>query len=78
MAKKFREKGIIVNGIAPGITASAINGINTEQNSYNGAPLDKRVALPEEIAEIGVFLASDATNHIVGQVITCDGGETLI
>lgn len=78
MAKKFREKGIIVNGIAPGITASAINGINTEQNSYNGAPLDKRVALPEEIAEIGVFLASDATNHIVGQVIICDGGETLI
>lgn len=78
IAKKLVKEGIIVNGIAPGITASGINGINPQENSYDASALDNRVALAEEIAEIGVFLASDATNHIVGQVITCDGGETLI
>lgn len=69
--------GIIVNGIAPGITATGINHIDVEENAYANGPRDGRVALPEEIAEIAVFLASDAAKHIVGQTIVCDGGETL-
>lgn len=49
------------------------------ENAYcGGEPLNDRVALPEEIAEIALFLASDAANNIVGQTIICDGGATLI
>lgn len=73
LAKELIKDNIIVNGIAPGITASGINGINVYEDAYTDSTLDKRVALPEEIAEIGVFLGSDS----IGQVIVCDGGETL-
>lgn len=78
LARDLASKGIIVNGIAPGITASGINGIDVSNNAFSSGSLDKRVALPEEIAEIGLFLASDTSNHIIGQIIVCDGGETLI
>lgn len=78
LAKKGIENGIIINGIAPGITATGINSINPSENAYYQNNGDNRVALSEEIAEIGIFLASNASNHIVGQVIVCDGGETLV
>lgn len=71
------QHGIIVNGIAPGITATGINHIDVNENAYSTEPRDQRVALPEEIAEIAAFLASGAANHIVGQVIVCDGGTVL-
>ena len=77
LGRDLVSKGIIVNGIAPGITATGINGINTVENAYCVDNSNNRVALPEEIAEIAVFLASDATNHIVGEVIVCDGGQSL-
>ncbi len=79
LARDLISKNIIVNGIAPGITASEINGIDVKENAYHaGEARNGRVALPEEIAEIAFFLSSDAANNIVGQIIICDGGATLI
>jgi NAD(P)-dependent dehydrogenase (short-subunit alcohol dehydrogenase family) len=79
LAREFISKNVIVNGIAPGITATEINGIDVKENAYCGyEPKNNRVALPEEIAEIALFLASDAANNIVGQTIICDGGSTLV
>ena len=69
--------GIIVNGIAPGMVASGINGVDVNDNAFRNYPLANRVGLPEEIAEVACFLASDAANHIVGQTIVCDGGNSL-
>lgn len=77
LGRDLISKGIIVNGIAPGITATNINGIDVNENAFSEGPRNKRVALPEEIAELALFLASDASNNIVGQVIVCDGGESL-
>ena len=77
LGRDLISKGIIVNGIAPGITATAINNIDINENAYSNEPRNRRIALPEEIAEIAIFLASDAANHIVGQTIICDGGESL-
>jgi NAD(P)-dependent dehydrogenase (short-subunit alcohol dehydrogenase family) len=77
LGRDLISKGIIVNGIAPGITATNINGIKVEENAFSSEPRNNRVALPEEIAELALFLASDAANNIVGQVIVCDGGESL-
>lgn len=79
LARDLISKNIIVNGIAPGITATGINGIDINSNAYYaGEAKNGRVALPEEIAEIATFLASNAANNIVGQIIICDGGATLI
>jgi NAD(P)-dependent dehydrogenase (short-subunit alcohol dehydrogenase family) len=80
LAQKFAPAGIIINGIAPGIIATpaiAIKNVNVDENVFlNGVPAG-RIGLPEEIAELAVFLMSDAANYIVGQTIVCDGGYTL-
>lgn len=78
LAKDLIKYGIIVNAVAPGITATGINNIDIGKDASNNSALNNRVATAEEIAEIAVFLASDAANHIIGQTIVCDGGETLI
>ncbi len=77
LALKYAGDNILVNGVAPGITASSINYQNIEENAYNDRNLIHRVITPEEIAEIVHFLATDAANGIVGQTIVCDGGRTL-
>lgn len=78
LARDLAKYGIVVNAVAPGITATGINGISIQNNAYISSSLDNRVAIPQEIAEIVIFLSSNAANHIIGQTIVCDGGETLI
>mgnify|MGYP000882741154 CR=1 FL=1 len=76
---KLAPYGIIVNGIAPGIIATNMvtNYLKQNDNKYcNQNPLE-RFALPEEIAELAVFLMSDASNFIIGQTIVCDGGYSI-
>lgn len=76
---KLAPHGIIVNGIAPGIIATAMQPgtLNQGENNFSGLNPLGRFALPEEIAELAVFIASDASNFIVGQTIVCDGGFSL-
>jgi len=76
---KLCNSGIIVNGIAPGIVATSMQPESQRQKENIFCPHNplKRFALPEEIAELGVFLISDASNFIVGQTILCDGGFTI-
>lgn len=71
---------IIVNGIAPGIIATESINIKSEEpdeNAYLGCVPVQRIGTVEEIAELAVFLMSNAANYIVGQTIVCDGGYTL-
>jgi len=68
---------IIVNGIAPGMTSSDMLGFDADDNAYAHYPPSNRVARAEEIAEVALFLASDAANYIVGQTVICDGGYSL-
>jgi 3-oxoacyl-[acyl-carrier protein] reductase len=80
LALKFAPQGIIINGIAPGVIATpaiSIKDVNVDENVFlNGIPVG-RLGLPEEIAELAIFLMSDAANYIVGQTIISDGGYTL-
>lgn len=72
--------GIRCNGISPGETMSNINEITSsfkkDGNLYWGNGL--RVYYPEEQGETIVFLLSDNSSTINGQVIVTDGGYTLI
>lgn len=76
---KLAPLGIIVNGIAPGIIATGMQPeyLNQKNNVYCTQNPLERFALPEEIAELALFLMSDASNFIVGQTIVCDGGYSI-
>lgn len=76
LALNLAPHNIIVNGIAPGRTAGRMLGIDSE-NIFDPDSPAGRSALPEEIAELALFLACDCSNYITGQTIICDGGMTL-
>ena len=78
LARDYTHEGILVNGIAPGIIATPLNGIDPRGNVFDGSNKEHRTAIAEEIAELALFLANDSSNHITGQIIACDGGETLL
>lgn len=69
--------GIRVNAVAPGMTASEINGIDVDGDLYTDSARGKRVLLPTEIAEIICFLLSDYCKCITGAIIPCDEGDYL-
>jgi 3-oxoacyl-[acyl-carrier protein] reductase len=80
LAVELARDGIRVNGIAPGYirTAQALS----EEHSLGPEGLEMaaefipmgRVGEPEDIADVGVFLASEAARYITGQVLVVDGG----
>lgn len=80
LAVELARDGVRANGIAPGYvrTAQALS----EEHSLGEAGLVAaaefiplgRVGAPEDIADVAVFLASDAARYVTGQVIVVDGG----
>ena len=79
LGKTLVKDRIIVNGIAPGVVKTSMQQFSLEQgeNLYTDQNPIGRVILPGEIAELAIYLISDAGNAIVGQTIVCDGGYTL-
>lgn len=53
------------------------SGLHGTTLRNNGVP-DRRIATREEIANIVCFLASGEADSLQGNVIVCDGGNTLI
>lgn len=74
VAKDAGCYGIYVNAVAPG-------GIDTEMTKGFAYPIEdlpiSRMGKPEDIAQMVVFLASDASNYITGQTINVDGGWVM-
>ena len=83
MAVALAPKGIRVNAVAFGSVMSAsLHGTLAENPDYlktitDGTPLN-RIASANELAETVQFLVSDAAAFITGQVITVDGGRSLL
>ncbi|MCL2226650.1 MAG: SDR family oxidoreductase [Oscillospiraceae bacterium] len=79
MAVEFGEHDIRVNAIAPGFTRAGF-GANPHPMMLEMVkaqqPL-KRMGEAIEIGSLTVFLASPASAHMTGEVITVDGGYTL-
>jgi 3-oxoacyl-[acyl-carrier protein] reductase len=76
MSTEFGESGIRVNAIAPGITQTDMLGSLTEtvvKNTVQQTHL-KRVGDPYEIAKAALFLASDMSSYVTGQILRVDGG----
>ena len=74
-AKELAPRGIRVNAIAPGmIDTDMMRSIGEKHLAVHikNIPMG-RLGKPEEIANTAVFLASDMSSYISGQVITVDG-----
>jgi NAD(P)-dependent dehydrogenase (short-subunit alcohol dehydrogenase family) len=77
--------GIRVNGVAPGIvptdlfaaSAGATGGKNDMERRASTTPL-RRAGTPEEVAAVAAFLLSEDSSYITGQVVSADGGATIV
>jgi 3-oxoacyl-[acyl-carrier protein] reductase len=74
-AKKGSTLGIYVNGIAPGPIKTPMT--TNEPYKDTMVPLG-RLGEPEDIAEVAVFLASQASNFIAGNIIDVNGGILMV
>ena len=80
LAYEWSRHKILVNAIAPGFVAGGMNTpiLNKEillSGLTQQVPM-KRLASPEEIVKIALFLASEESTYINGATIVADGGMT--
>jgi len=68
-----------VNAIAPGFIETDMSATvrNLAGDTIKNAIPMKRYGKPEDIAKVAVFLASEESAYVTGQVITVDGGLGL-
>ncbi|HEY5236018.1 MAG TPA: 3-oxoacyl-[acyl-carrier-protein] reductase, partial [Rhabdochlamydiaceae bacterium] len=79
LAKEVASRGICVNCIAPGFIKTPMTDVLTDaqkEGILKQVPMG-RLGNAEEIANAAVFLASDWSNYITGQVLTVDGGMVM-
>lgn len=80
-ARELAPFNIIVNAVAPAAATPMTETIRTDERFkelyLDGIPLH-RWAEPEEIAGTYVFLASDDASYLTGQVVSVDGGRTMV
>lgn len=82
LAAEYARNGIRVNAIAPSLTDTPLAKqlLSTEEKrkaSDDRHPL-KRIGQPEDISEMTLFLLSDASSWMTGQIIHLDGGMSSI
>jgi glucose 1-dehydrogenase len=76
LAQEVSHQRIRINGIAPGAIRTDINRDANEEQLLKLIPYG-RVGEVEDIANALVFLASDASDYIVGTTLFIDGGMSL-
>ncbi len=75
-ARELASRNITVNAIAPGFIQTAMTAALPEavQKAFLAQIPLGRFAEPREVAELALFLASDASSYITGQVVGINGG----
>jgi len=81
LALELAEQGVTVNNIAPGMVLTpmnqnAIDDPKVRKEQTDSIPM-KRAANPGEVAELALYLASDAAAYATGASFTLDGGLKL-
>lgn len=80
LAMELGPYGINVNAVAPGTTNTPMHESLWEMATIyfqNSVPLG-RLAEPEDIADVVVFLVTDAARYITGQTIHVNGGQIMV
>ena len=79
LSKEVAAKNIRVNAIAPGfIDTDMARGIDEKLYEERLSSIGmKRIGSPEDVANMALFLASEMSSYITGQVIGVDGGMVI-
>jgi 3-oxoacyl-[acyl-carrier protein] reductase len=81
LAQAWAADGVRVNGIAPGLVATKLARVTTENEARLKSTLQRiplgRLGTVEEMAGVALFLASALSSYVVGQTIVVDGGRLL-
>jgi len=80
LALEMGSHGVRVNALAPGATETPLNTsawTDEVRATYRERISLGRIADPQEIADVAVFLVSDGARYITGQEILVDGGMTI-
>ena len=80
-ARELADFGVLVNAVAPAAATPMTKTIRTDErfaDKYRERMMLKRWAEPEEIAPTFVYLASEDSSYMTGQVLSVDGGSTLL
>ncbi len=78
-ARELASRGICVNAVAPGYVTTDMTSVLPDQvkaQMLSQIPLG-RAASPEEIANVVLFLASEQSAYMTGQVLSVDGGMSM-
>ena len=78
MAKTLIPYDIVVNGIAPGPTATQMFGMETKDNLEAYSQPNKRFTTVEEIANMAVIYVSNMARTIVGDIAYMTGGAAIL
>ncbi|MBF6602988.1 MAG: SDR family oxidoreductase [Sphingorhabdus sp.] len=81
LGKAWAPDGIRVNGIAPGLVATKMTAVTTQNPKRRDATIANipvgRIGEPDDIAGLSLFLASPLARYIAGQTLIADGGLLL-
>lgn len=86
LALEYAHTNIHINALCPGPTETQMlkyefdadtNPAQAKQESINSMPI-RRLGTPEEVAQVALFLASDAPRLMHGATLLVDGGKTII
>jgi NAD(P)-dependent dehydrogenase (short-subunit alcohol dehydrogenase family) len=82
LAVEWARHGIQVNCLAPGYTATDFNQELLTDEKLRRRVLSRiparRVAEPDELGPLAVYLASPASNFMTGQTLYLDGGQGIL
>ncbi len=78
-AKEFASRNINVNAVAPGFIDTAMTQALSEEvrkKMLELVPMG-RMGTPDDVADVVLFLCSDLSRYVTGQVVTIDGGMVM-
>jgi len=91
LAAAYGPKGVRVNAISPGgtLTGRVQEGLAVEAKLTGSSEAEllasqqakiplRRLGSPEEVAQVALFLASDAASYVTGAIIPMDGGAAAV
>ncbi|MFD1746333.1 SDR family oxidoreductase [Rhizobium helianthi] len=78
IAADYGARNIRANALLPGGTDTGMAGNQAQKDWAAGLHAMKRIAEPEEIAQVALFLAGPASSFVTGTALFADGGNSAV